>query len=100
MLISLRQAARARVCTPLPFCAGHASLQRRKATHRPPSCPPQVLRIPAKQTDAQLRALLEPYRDARLLHLSSTEGAFGKFEAAADAQRFQVGGCPAGFLAT
>lgn len=55
----------------------------------PPAC--QVVRIPQRQTDAQLRALLEPYQDAQLLHLSTTEGVFGRFEDREQGQRFQVG---------
>lgn len=51
-----------------------------------------MVRIPQRQTDAQLRALLEPYKDAQLLHLSTTEGAFGRFEDREQGQRFQVGG--------
>ncbi len=49
-----------------------------------------MLRIPKGQTDAQLRALLEPYKDAQLLHLSTAEGAFGRFEDREQGQRFQV----------
>lgn len=59
-------------------------------------CPPpthQVLTIPAKPSDKQLRELLQPYEGNQLLHFSSLDGAFGKFEEQEDTQRFQVGAC-------
>lgn len=49
-----------------------------------------MLRIPKGPTDAQLKSLLEPYKDAQLLHLSTAEGAFSRFEDREQGQRFQV----------
>jgi hypothetical protein len=49
----------------------------------------KVLRIPKGPTDAQLKALLEPYKDTQLLHLSTVDGAFSRFEDKQLGQRFQ-----------
>jgi hypothetical protein len=43
-------------------------------------CAAQVIAIPQKQSDAQLRKLLEPYQTTQLLHFGSLEGAFGTWE--------------------
>ncbi|PSC68170.1 glycosyltransferase family 77 [Micractinium conductrix] len=50
----------------------------------------KVLTIPAKPSDKQLRELLQPYEGNQLLHFSSLDGAFGKFEEQEDTQRFQA----------
>jgi hypothetical protein len=50
----------------------------------------QVVRIPTNPSDAQLRELLAPYKDMQLLHFSSLDKAFGKWESEADGDKFQA----------
>ncbi|KAI3429380.1 hypothetical protein D9Q98_005475 [Chlorella vulgaris] len=49
----------------------------------------KVVRIPTNPSDAQLRELLAPYKDVQLLHFSSLDKAFGKWESEADGDKFQ-----------
>lgn len=73
----------------------HAPAQ---AQPRQPSClraarsapPLQVVRLPAGQSDQGWRQALAAHADARLLHVSSLEGAFGGFEGPDLAAKFQV----------